>query len=148
MKPVGCKEYPLLIALGVYDCPYSGLTHMLVAINAQSVPSIDHNLFVAFILREAGVIVNATAKIRCQNPSATSVEGHSISDEKSGLRTPLSLQIFSVFKTRLSSEKEIEELENYQMICITLDSAVWDCYNEGYRMNEESLVDFRGDISR
>ena len=66
-----------------------------------------------------------------------------------GLTTPLSLNgRFSAFKTRSASEKEIEEIENYQTIFITPDSNVWDPYNESYRINEDSLVDFRGDISR
>ena len=104
----------------VYDCTYSGLTYMRVARNTLSVPLMDHNLFPAFILREAGLIVNETAKIHCDDPS---IENHSIFDEESGLRIPLSLNgIFSLFKTRAPSEKEIEEIENYQTIFITPDS--------------------------
>ena len=75
------------------------------------VPSMDHTLFPAFILQSVGLIVKKTAKIHCEDPS---VEDHFIFDEESGLRIPLSLNgIFSVFKTRLPSEKEIEEVENY-----------------------------------
>ena len=142
----GMQGVPIVDCMWAYDCAYSGLTYMLVARNALSVPSMDHNLFPAFILREAGLIVNETAKIHCDNPS---VENHSIFDEESGLRIPLSLNgIFSVFQTRAPSEKEIEEIENYQTIFITPDSNVWDPYNESYKINEDSLVDFRGDISR
>ena len=142
----GMQGVPIVDCMWAYDCAYSGLTYMLVARNALSVPSMDHNLFPAFILREAGLVVNETAKIHCDNPS---VENHSIFDEESGLRIPLSLNgIFSVFQTRAPSEKEIEEIENYQTIFITPDSNVWDPYNESYRINEDSLVDFRGDISR
>jgi hypothetical protein len=116
----GMQGVPIVDCMWAYDCAYSGLTYMLVARNALSVPSMDHNLFPAFILREAGLIVNETAKIHCDNPS---VENHSIFDEEPGLRIPLSLNgIFSVFQTRAPSEKEIEEIENYQIIFITPDS--------------------------
>ena len=140
------QRVPIVDCMWAYDCTYSGLTYMLVTRNALSVPSMDHNLFPAFILREAGLIVNETANIHCEDPS---VENHSISDEEPGLKIPLSLNgIVSVFKTRSPSEKEIEEIESYQTIFITLDSNVWDPYNESYRINKDSLVGFRGDISR
>ena len=53
-----------------------------------------------------------------------------------------------MFKTRSPSEKEVEEIENYHTIFITPDSNVWDPYNESCRVNEDSLVDFRGDVSQ
>ena len=83
--------------------------------------------------------MNETAKIHCEDPS---VEDHSIFDEELGLRISLSLNgIFSVFKTRAPSEKEIEEIEKYQTIFITTDSNVWDPYTESYRINIDSLVE-------
>ena len=119
---------------------------MLVGRNTLSVLSMDHNFFPAFVLQEPCLIVKRTAKIYCEDPS---VEDHSIFDEESGLRIPLSLNgIFSAFKTRSPSENEIEEIENYQSIFITPDSNVWDPYNGSYRINEDSLADPRGDISR
>ena len=123
----GMQGVPIVDCMWAYDCAYCGLTYMLVARNALSVPSMDHIL-------------------HCEDPS---VENHSIFDEKSGLRIPLSLNgIFSVFKTRAPSEKEIEEIENYQTVFIAPDSNVWDPYNESYRINKDSLVVFRRDISR
>ena len=119
---------------------------MLVGRNTLSVLSMDHNLFPAFVLQEPCLFVKRTAKIYCEDPS---VEDHSIFGEELGLITPLSLNgRFSAFKTRSASEKEIEDIENYQTIFITTDSNVWDPYNESYRINEDSLADSRGDISR
>ena len=118
----GIQGVPIVDCMWAYDCAYSDLTYMLVARNALSVPSMDHNIFPVFVFREAGLIVNETTQIHCEDPS---VENHSIFDEESGLRIPLSLNgIFSVFKTRLPSEKEIEEIENYQTIFIAPDSNV------------------------
>ena len=38
-----------------YDCPISGKTTLLVATNALFVESMDHNLILPFIMREAGL---------------------------------------------------------------------------------------------
>ena len=110
----GMQGVPIVDCRWAYnDCAYSGLTYMLVARKALSVLSMDHNLFPAFILQEAGLIVNKTTKIHCEDPS---VEDNFRFDEEFGVRTPpspspppLSLnEIFSAFKTRSPSEKEIE----------------------------------------
>ena len=41
-----------------------------------------------FILREAGLVLNDTPKIHCDDPS---VEDHSLFDEETGLRIPFTL---------------------------------------------------------
>ena len=45
----GIQGVPIVVCMWVYDCVYSSLTYMLVTRNALSVPSMDHNLFPAFI---------------------------------------------------------------------------------------------------
>ena len=113
-------EVPIVDAVLAYDCPFTGLTYLLVVRNALCVPSMDHNLIPPFIMREAGLVVNETPKIHCDNPT---VEDHSIFDEESGLRIPLSLNgIFSAFKTRALTDQEIEEVELYPTIFLTPDS--------------------------
>ena len=60
--------------------------------------------------------MNEMAKIHGEDHS---VEDHSIFDEESGQRTPLSLNgIFSAFKIRSLSENKIEDIGIYQMIFI------------------------------
>jgi hypothetical protein len=129
----------------LYDCPYSEQTYMHIARNALCVSSMDNNLFLVISLREVGLLVNETTKIHCEDPS---VEESSIFDEESGLKISLSLnRIFSAFKTRAPSEKEVEEIENYQ-IKYSSPLTPMDYVNESCRMNEDYLVDVRGDICR
>ena len=123
-------EVPIVDAVLAYDCPFTGLTYLLVARNALCVPSMNHNLIPPFIMQEAGLVVNETPKIHCDDPT---VEDHSIFDEESGLRTPLTLNgIFSVFPTRALTEQEIEEVGLYKIFFLTPDSNQWDPYNVSY----------------
>ena len=85
-------------AVIVYDCPQSGQTYLLFVRNALCVPSMEHNLIPPFILREAGLVLHDTPKIHFNIPIA---EDHSLFDEETGLRIPLTLDgTFSVFKLR------------------------------------------------
>ena len=44
---------PIVDSVVAYDCPYSGEVILLVARNALFVVSMDHNLVLPFIMREA-----------------------------------------------------------------------------------------------
>ena len=63
------KNVPIVDALVAYDCPYTFTTYMLVFRNALYVPSMQTNLVPPFILREAGLVVNDTAKIHLKDPT-------------------------------------------------------------------------------
>jgi hypothetical protein len=47
-----------------HDCPCDGQTHIFVARNASSVPSMHDNLAPPFVMREAGTRANDTPKIQ------------------------------------------------------------------------------------
>ena len=57
---VGTLTVPIVDAAVAYDCPIKNETFILVARNVLHVPSMDHNLIPPFIMREAGLTVNAT----------------------------------------------------------------------------------------
>ena len=59
-------------------CQNSGETYLLFVRNALCVPTMDINLISPLILREAGLVLNDTPKIHCDDPS---VEYHSLFDE-------------------------------------------------------------------
>ena len=82
----------------LYDCPYSGKSYVLVVQNAIHVPSMDNNLVLPFMMREAGIMVNEKAKIHMDYPKDSD---HSIMFNSTGLEIPLYLWgIFSYFSTR------------------------------------------------
>ena len=69
-----------------YDCPYTGITYILVILNALYVPSIQNNLITPFMIRKAGVIVNDTPKIQMDDPSTND---HSIYFPGEDFRIPI-----------------------------------------------------------
>ena len=105
----------------------------------------EHNLIPPFIMREAGLEVNKCPKIHCDDPT---VEDYSIYDPETDLRIPLLLHgVFSVFQTRHLTAGEIEDAESMPSIYLTPDSDSWDPYSDTYRLNEDSYLDFRGDLA-
>ena len=65
----GMQEVSVVDCMWAHHCPYTDTTYMLVARNDLSVPSMDYNLFPAFLLQETGLIVNETATIHCEYPT-------------------------------------------------------------------------------
>ena len=85
-------------AVIAYDFQTSGETYLLVVRNALCVPTMEINLIPPFILREAGLVLNDTPKIHCDDPS---IENNSLFDEETGLRIPFTLNgTFSMFASR------------------------------------------------
>ena len=92
------ESVPIVDAAVAYDCPFTNVTYILIVRNVLYVPSMTHNLTPPFILREAGIEVNDTAKIHVTDPT---VLDHSVFFPKTKLGTPLSLHgVFSYFPTR------------------------------------------------
>ena len=49
------SRVPIVDAAVAYNCPFSGQTILMVAINALYIESMDHNLVPPFIMREEGL---------------------------------------------------------------------------------------------
>ena len=123
-----------------YDNPYDGKTYKLVLRNTLHVPSMDHNLIPPFMLREMGVTVNDVPKIHKEDPT---VDDHAITFAETGFRIPLSLWgIFSYFHT---SKPTHDDLLNPNEVYI-LSPATWNPHSDAYSANEESMLDWEGNM--
>ena len=84
---------PIVDAVIVYDCPYSLQSYLLMLRNALYVDTMNHILLPPFLMREAGVTVNDTAKIHFNKPDN---DHHCLIFPNEFLRIPLSLHgVFS-----------------------------------------------------
>ena len=131
---------PLVDATVKYDNPYNGKSYILVLCNALYVLSMEHNLIPPFMLREMGVTVNDVLKIHKEDPT---VDDHAITFMETGFRIPLSLWgIFSYFPT---SKPTHDDLLNPSEVYI-LSPATWNPHSDAYSMNEESMLDWEGNM--
>ena len=131
---------PLVDATVKYDNPYNGKTYILVLRNALYVPSMEHNLIPPFMLREMGATVNDIPKIHKEDPT---VDDHAITFVETGFRIPLSLWgIFSYFPT---SKPAHDDLLNPNEVYI-LSPATWNPHSDAYSANEESMLDWEGNM--
>ena len=136
------RGVPVVDAAIAYDCPYTHRTYLLLVRNALYIPSMENNLIPPFILREAGIEVQDVPKIHVDNPSASD---HCIKFDDFDLKIPLQLWgIFSFFHTRKPTEDEISTCDK---IFLTPDSENWDPYSDHFAQNEESMIDWEGNMN-
>ena len=63
------------------------------------------------------------------------------------LKIPLRLDgIFSYFETRKLTEEEISQCEYIETVGLCPMGPKWDPYDPEYSNQEDSMVDFRGDV--
>lgn len=133
---------PVVDAALAYDCPFTSKTHILVVRNALYIPTMETNLIPPFILREAGLICNDTAKIHLEDPGSAD---HSIIFPEIDFSIPLQLWgVFSYFHTRAPTQLEITECDD--VIMLTPDSTNWNPYSDHFASNEESMLDWEGNM--
>ncbi len=139
------KAVPIIDAAVAYDCPYTMNTILLIVRNALYVPNMAHNLTPLFIMREAGLVVNDVPRIHCGD--RVTRESHCIIDEGLNMQMPLALQgVFSTFPTRALSSEEQMHCGNLDFIMLTPDLDHWDPHDETYVQNDDSFLDFRGEL--
>jgi hypothetical protein len=121
-----------------FECPYNGKSYIFVLRNALHVPSMRNNLIPLFIMREAGIKVNDTAKIQTSNPTE---EDHSIYFLDNNFQIPLSLWgVFSYFNTlKLSTEQMMNAGDVYLLTPSTMNP-----HCDAYASNEENMLDWEG----
>ena len=83
-----------------------GKVHVIVFRNTISVPSMENNLVLPFIMREASLVVKDTSKIHAMD---LSMEEHSIYFTKFEIRIPLCLH--GAFSYLLASKPSIVTLK-------------------------------------
>ena len=136
------ENIPIVDATIANDCDLTHETYILIIRNALHIPSMIHNLLPPFILRQAGLTVNDTAKIHCKDPSP---DDHCITFPDSELRIPLKLNgIFSYFNSRKPMPSE---LYGKDKLFITPDSTEWNPNCLSFAANEDSMTDHEGLIT-
>ena len=92
------------------------------------------------MLREAGITINEVPKIHVTSPTE---EHHAITFQETNFRIPLSLHgTFSYFPTSKPSIQELEEPEDVYVLTPT----VWNPHSDAYVINEESMLDWEGNM--
>jgi hypothetical protein len=135
------KHVPIVDAAISYDCPYTHHTTLLIVRNALYIPSMFNNLIPPFILREAGIKVKDIPKIHVDDPDETD---HSLYFPDDNIRIPLQLcGIFSFFHTRSPT---LDEISHSEPIFLTPDSNNWNPYSDHFATNEESMIDWEGNM--
>ena len=133
---------PLVDAMVRYKNPYSRKSYILVLWNALYVPLMENNLIPPFMLREMGVTMNDVPKTHKEDPT---VDDHTITFMETGFRIPLSLWgIFSYFPT---SKPTHDDLLNPTEVYI-LSPATWNPHSDAYSTNEESMLDWEGNMQQ
>ena len=144
-KSDGHKEFRLVDAALVYDCPYSGETKMLIVNQAVLIPTLHHNLLCPMQLRMNDVHVDETPKFLARDPNelthAVAVRGNHRDSEV--LTIYLSLKgVTSYFPTRKPTQAEYEAAEDE--FHLTYQSPQWDPADPYYCRQEDSMLDHQG----
>ena len=136
------ENVPIVDGAIAYDDSKTGKTYILLVRNALYIPTMETNLIPPFIMRMRGVIVKDVPKIHCVNPT---IEDHSISFDGIPLRIQLHLNgIFSVFHSRAPQRDELQQCDK---VFLTPDAASWNPHCDSFAKNEESMMDFEGNIA-
>ncbi|KAL7534954.1 hypothetical protein ACHAXR_006167 [Thalassiosira sp. AJA248-18] len=130
---------PIVDAAIAYDCPYTMKTYILIVRSALYVISMQHNLIPPFIMREAGLVVNDVPRIHCGDEVTR--ESHSIISRRDNIRIPLQ----SKGVRKLTSD-ELENCEETETLCLTPNSRHWNPHCDSYAQNDDSFLDFRGEL--
>ena len=135
------SSVPIVDAMIVYECPYTGKSYLMMINNALYVGENPDNYISPFILREAGIEVDTTAKLHCKNPS---IANHSMYFTEDDLRVHFNITgIVSYFMSRKPTPEEINELP---VLYLTPDNQSWDPYDVKYEREEDVMLDHEGNI--
>ena len=108
------SQLPIVDAVIQDDCNHSGHSYLLIIRNALYVSEMNNYLIPPFIMREAGINVNDTPKIRVEDPGLLD---HSIEFPETNFRIPLSLHgIFSYFPSTKPTPQMLEDCEEVYIL--------------------------------
>ena len=92
------------------------------------------------MLREAGIHINEVPKIHVTSPTE---EHHTITFQETNFRIPLTLHgRFSCFPTSKPNTQELDEPEDVYILTPT----TWNPHSDAYDINEESMLDWEGNM--
>ena len=136
-KPISVE---LVDAALKYECSYSGEVKILIIRRELHVPSMTHNLLPPFMLRESGIQINEVPKIHVTSPTE---EHHAIIFQETNFRIPLTLHgTLSYFPTIKPTTQELEEPDDVYVLTPT----TWNPHSDAYVINEESMLDWEGNM--
>ncbi len=130
-----------------YDNPQTGDTSVLLINQAIMIPSIKNILLCPMQCCLNGVTVNDVPKFLLKNPM---VDDHAViipSDvDDSPLRISLKLQgVTSYFPVQAATLSEYES-DVIPKFHLTTDAPVWDPSTSSYYLQDDAMLDFRGQI--
>ena len=126
----------------MYDCDKSGKSYLLIIRNALHVPEMEECLIHPIMMRLVGVEVDECPKFLSKVPSETN---HSIYFPTIDLRIPLKLTgVISYIDCRMPSDDELNR--NDGVLDITPNMDKWDPRTMDLDLQEDSMVDFQGNI--
>jgi len=115
-------------------------SYMSALRNALSVPVMECNLILPFVMQEAGIRVNDTPRIQVHEPIE---EDHSIFFPSDNVRIPLLLWgVFSYFPLRVPTREELIECN----VLILTPEGSWNSHSDVYARNEENMMDWEGQM--
>ena len=133
-------EAELVDAAVQYDSPYNGMSTILVIQGPLYVPSMNNNLILPFMLREAGVKVNKTPKIQVKDPDE---DDHAIIFPETKFRILLSLWgIFSYFPMCKPTQDIMVDPPDVYLLTPT----TWNPHLDAYSFNKQLMLDWEGNM--
>jgi hypothetical protein len=148
-KGVGDAQCDTVSAVIAYDHPGTGEVFYLTIHQAILMPSMDTNLLSPMQLRDIGIRVNDEPKHMTPNPTDST---HAITiplnnDHDQLLIIPLSYDgVTSYFPTRKPTSIEYECSDPNMRIDLTAEMPEWDPSDNRFQLQEEAMLDPRGQI--
>ena len=134
---VGTITVPIFDNAVANDYPWSQTTYIFTARNILSVPSMEYNLILPFILSEAGLTVNDTDMIHFNK---SSIDDYAIICPNSDLRIRIHLHgTFSCYSNQMTTPDEILD-PACRVVAITPEGASWNPQCTSYQFNEETHI--------
>ena len=99
----------------------------------------EDNLLLPFIMRESGTPLNDTTKIHCTDPTS---KDHCITFDEIELKIPL--HINSKFSFSHTNRPTADEIQSCEKIFINSDCKHWSLYCILYKINETSILNYKG----
>ena len=126
----------------MYDCDNTGHKYLCLIRNALYVPEMRECLIHPIMMRLVGIEVDECPKFLSPNPS---INNHSIKFPDHDLRIPLKLHgVISYLPCRRPGEDEM--VNNDGILELTPNVDVWDPRNLDFNEQEESMLDFSGNM--
>ena len=137
------KSVPVVDCAIAHDCPYTGLTRVIMMYNVLYIPQMTHNLIPPFVVRRRGHVINDVPKIHIDTPSE---EDHSMyfADEDVRIHFQL-IDTTSYFTSRKPTREEFMEAEDTNTLLeLNTDEDSWNPHADIYARMEECMLDFEG----